>query len=269
MLQIESFESITKATSKVTRAGQSMSVNYYYIDGLLIDSGPSRLHKEFISFFTSHQVSQVVFTHHHEDHTGMGAWIQKHTAGIPIYIHNEGINYCQKKARLPLYRRLFWGERAAFTPQEIPSVIKTPEYRFEVIHTPGHARDHIVLFNSENGWLFSGDLFLMTRPKSMFAFESVPTLINSIRNIMSLDFGMLFCAHAGIIKHGKRALGSKLNYLEEMQGRIKHLHELGLSDREIRKRLFPGIHPLHLFSAFENSPAHFVHSITKELKGIK
>jgi glyoxylase-like metal-dependent hydrolase (beta-lactamase superfamily II) len=36
-------------------------------------------------------------------------------------------------------------------------VFRTAEFRLEVIHTPGHASNHLCYFNEEIGWLFTGD----------------------------------------------------------------------------------------------------------------
>lgn len=42
----------------------------------------------------------------------------------------------------------------------IPDRLYTDRYRFAVLHTPGHSNDHICLLEPDEGWLFSGDLFL-------------------------------------------------------------------------------------------------------------
>ncbi|MEW6547192.1 MAG: MBL fold metallo-hydrolase [Bacillota bacterium] len=42
----------------------------------------------------------------------------------------------------------------------IPDRLYTGRYRFAVLHTPGHSDDHICLLEPDEGWLFSGDLFL-------------------------------------------------------------------------------------------------------------
>lgn len=36
-------------------------------------------------------------------------------------------------------------------------VFQTTEFRLEVIHTPGHASNHLCYFNEDLGWLFTGD----------------------------------------------------------------------------------------------------------------
>src|SRR5699024_2426730 len=50
-------------------------------------------------------ISEVVLTHHHEDHTGMAYWFGERE--VPIYMHPKGIELCEKKAKLPIYRQVF------------------------------------------------------------------------------------------------------------------------------------------------------------------
>ncbi|MGM7681087.1 MBL fold metallo-hydrolase [Cytobacillus sp. Hm23] len=237
----------------------------YLIDRLLIDTGPSSNQEKLKQYIKTTPFTKIVHTHHHEDHTGLSQWIQKRY-NVPMYIHESGIEDCIHVKPIPLYRKLFWGNRKPFTPQAIPPMIETENYKFEIIHTPGHAHDHIVLFNQDNGWLFSGDLFLMSRPKSMFSFESVPVIISSIRKILTYDFSTMFCSHAGVIENGRSKMAAKLAYLEEVQDKVLSLHEKGMSPKKIQKQLFPKRTPLNYFSLFENSSSHIVQSILNEEK---
>jgi len=237
-----------------------INVYLYFVDGLLIDTGPRHAKKSLISIFQNLPISQVVLTHHHEDHIGLGSWL-KTNLDIPIYIHETGIINCEKAVSIPFYRKVFWGQSEPFQPEAIPPIIETDLYKFEVIHTPGHAHDHNVLFNRDRGWLFSGDLFVVPHPKSMFSFESVPVLIRSIRKVLDYDFSTLYCSHAGVLVNGKQHLTSKLHYLEDIQGKVWNLHEQGMDAKEIQQELFPKMHSMHVLSGFENSPSHLVNSI--------
>lgn len=47
-----------------------------------------------------------------------------------------------------------------FTPDRVlenEDVFQTSGFRLQVIHTPGHASNHLCYFNAETGWLFTGD----------------------------------------------------------------------------------------------------------------
>lgn len=247
-----------KAT--VTFLKFNINVYLYFVDGLLIDTGPRHAKKSLIPILKSLPISQVALTHHHEDHIGLGSWIETQLSK-PIYIHQTGIENCQQSGSLPFYRKVFWGQSESFNPAPIPGIIETENYQFEVIHTPGHAHDHSVFFNKEKGLLFGGDLYVAPRPKSMFSFESVPVLMNSIRKVLEYDFSTLYCSHAGVLINGKKHLATKLQYLEDIDGQVKKLHQKGMSVKEIQKELFPKLHSMHVLSGFENSPTHMVNSI--------
>ncbi|MDX8360799.1 MBL fold metallo-hydrolase [Cytobacillus sp. IB215316] len=259
------YQGVKIVQSTVSFMNVKLKSYLYFVDGLLIDTGPSSIEDVLKSHLKTIPFTQVVHTHHHEDHTGLSKWIQGHY-DVPMYVHESGVDDCTHVKPIPLYRRLFWGNRKPFTPQAIPPIIETEKYKFEVIHTPGHAHDHVVLFNKDTGWLFSGDLYLMSRPKSMFAFESVPVLIESMKKILTYDFTTMFCSHAGVIEDGRNKIAIKLAYLEDIQHKVLTLHTKGVSPKRIQKQLFPKRTPLNYFSLFENSASHIVRSILNEEK---
>src|SRR5699024_5551110 len=180
---------------------------------------------------------------------------------VPIYMHPKGIELCEKKAKLPIYRQVFWGKRPPFKAEPVSDIFRTPEYTWETIYTPGHADDHIALYNREKGWMFGGDLFVMPKPKSMYRFESLPTLIRSLRKVLTYNFDVYIDSHAGILPDGKKRLQEKLRYLIQVQQEVLFLYNEGTSVSKIRKKLFPERHFMHYVSLFENSPKHMIRSI--------
>jgi|SRR5690625_648888 len=261
-MKIIPFEDMIQVDMTNEMFGLSLHVSIFYIDGLLIDTGTVKKKRELLPYFHEWDIQEVIVTHHHEDHTGLAYWLQQQK-DVPIYTHALGLEKCQQYEHLPLYRRVFWGSRKPFQPRPLKSKHQTKHYTWDIIYTPGHANDHIALFNREKKWLFGGDLYVQPRPKSMFAFESVPDLINSLKKILTYDFKTYICSHAGIIHQGREAIKRKLNYLENMQQDVLSLYEEGMSPRQIRKKLLPEKHPLHYLSFFENSPKHMVNSILK------
>lgn len=260
IMGIKSFEDLLQAELTVTMGGQKLFVSVYLIDGLLIDTGPSRRGDFLIPLYEEWDIKDVIVTHHHEDHTGLAHWLQHHNQ-VSVHMHETGIAYCEKEAKLPLYRHLFCGKRKPFEAQILGKTFHTEHYAWEIIHTPGHAEDHVALYNREKGWLFGGDLYVNPKPKSLFKFESVPETIHSLRKILTYDFHTYICSHAGIIIEGKKAIKKKLDYLISQQQEVLYLYNKGLSPRQIREKMFPKRHPMHYFSLFENSPMHFIRSI--------
>ncbi|MFS1514713.1 MBL fold metallo-hydrolase [Chengkuizengella sp. SCS-71B] len=260
MLELSHHEDVVGAKTVVPAIGFHVNVYFYMIDGLLVDTGPRRGKKDTIPFLKQNNINQVIITHHHEDHTGLAPWIAKDKQ-IPVYAHQSGLKLCSKKGKMPYYRRYFWGKRAGFNASKLNSTFETDKYKYKVIHTPGHADDHIVLLDEENGRLFSGDMYVLAKPQSIWNFENMPLLMDSLRKLLTYDFSTVFCGHAGILKDGKHKLQLKLNYLEESQAKIKELHKEGKSNKEIANELFPHKNMLNYFSFFDTSPMHLVRSM--------
>lgn len=258
-MKTKKFEDIQQVELFNTMAGQTLRVSIFYIDGMVIDTGPSRKLDSVLPLFEMWDIDRIVCTHHHEDHTGLAAAIiEKYD--IPVYMHEIGKEICAKDAKMPLYRRVYWGERKAFQAKVLTSTFQTRTYTWDVLHTPGHADDHVALYNREKRWMFGGDLYVHPTPKSMFAFESLPAMIASLEKMLTYDFDIYICSHAGVIEEGRQAVAHKLFYLRQAQKDIRMLHHQGLNHRSIRKKLFPKKHPMHYLSFFENSPYHFVRS---------
>lgn len=259
-MQVKQFEELQFVNAKVTFGAQTMDIHVFYIDGLMIDTGPMRKKAQLVPLFRTWDIDQVVLTHHHEDHTGLAKWVQDHLK-VPMYMHEKGVDICAGKQVIPFYRKTFWGVNESFQALPVADQFTSRNDQWEAIHTPGHAEDHIVLLNKDKGWLFGGDLYVSSRPKSMFAFESFGPMVESLAKALTLDFDVYICSHIGVLPNGRKYLQEKLDYLIDLQGNIVRLHEKGHAPREIRKILLPKKHPMHYLSFFENSPMHLIHSV--------
>lgn len=263
MIETITYENVIGGELNVSLMKQRLRVYVYAIDGLLVDTGPSRLRSQLIPFFRQLSLQQVALTHYHEDHTGLAPWLGQ-DQGLPVYIHEQGMDLCRSHAVLPLYRRLFWGARHAFEPLPIPQQIETQKHSLQVIYTPGHSHDHVVLLDVEHGRLFSGDLYLASRPKTMMPHESVKQIMQSLETVLAHDFDTVFCCHAGVVQDGKRLLAQKLDYLQNVQGEVLHLYRQGMTAKAISKKLYPRRYPIVYFSGNEISPVHIINSILEE-----
>lgn len=259
-MQIKSYDDLTEIQLINRRFGMTLKVSLFLIDQLLIDTGTIRKKKQLLPLFKQKDIEQVIITHHHEDHSGLAYWLEQHK-NVKIYGHSSGFALGQSTKRLPFYRRVFWGPKKPYEIVPLEKTFQTSNYTWDVIHTPGHAPDHIALFNREKKWMFGGDLYVQRQPKAMFSFESVPTLIRSLETLLTYDFSTYICSHVGVIPEGRQAIKGKLNYLKMMQENILTLHEAGLSVHHIRKKLLPERHPLHYLSFFDNSPNHMIRSV--------
>ena len=240
-----------------------LNVYSFFIDGLLIDTGGKSLEKEFKPFFKQLNIDQVLITHFHEDHTGCAAFLQEELQ-VPLFMNDQKIADCMKKADYPLYRQVFWGKRRPFQAAPIGESVTSPHATWKVIETPGHAVDHLAFLNTDTGQLFTGDLYCQERTKVVLREESIPTIIESLRHVLTYDFADVFCSHAGYLNNGRTALKRKLNYLLELQGETIRLFDEGKTPQQISAILFPKKYPITRFSSGEWESIHIVRSILRE-----
>ena len=230
----------------------------YLVDGLLIDSGPPNLARDVRTLVGELAVRQCVTTHYHEDHSGNHGVLARELHITPL-AHASGISRLATRERHPqLYRRVAWGARPAAQVTPLSARLDTRRFRFDVIHTPGHAVDHVALFEPERRWLFSGDLYLAPKLRYLRADEDVYAMMDSLRRVLALEPDMLFCQHRGRVDHGRELLRHKLEFLVELGGRIHALHDRGWSDAAIARSL-PGSDLLwRAWTAGDFSKRHFV-----------
>lgn len=247
------------------KGGHYMPVYLFLVGGMLVDTGAPNMLQVLTPFYQSSEIELVVLTHSHEDHVGTAAWLQQNK-NIPIYIHPSSIEFCSKPITYQLYRQDFWGIREPFCAQPLPDPVHSNRFEWQVIATPGHADDHIVLINEETGQLFSGDLFLTPKPKIIMSHESIPAIMNSIRTVLTYDFQSMYCCHAGYVANGKHLLQMKLDYLENLSGEILYLHEQGYSILEIKNQLLPHDVPIISLSEGQFDSMHIVRSVVIEME---
>ncbi|WP_449355414.1 MBL fold metallo-hydrolase [Virgibacillus natechei] len=264
MIDIFEKEDVICVEGKIEQKGTPGQAIYtFLVDGMLIDTGPKQLEAELTPFYEEHAIDLVTLTHSHEDHTGTASYFQE-KGNVPIYIHPLGITTCRAVCPYPKYRQIAWGVRDPIETRPIGDTIQSRNTEWKVIYTPGHAADHISLLDEETGRLFSGDLFVNPKPKVIMDSESIPVTMNSIRKLLSYDFGSMFCCHAGYIQDGKAMLEKKLDNLENLSGEVKQLYKEGLSVDEITQRFFPKKYSIIKASGGEWDSKHIVSSILSE-----
>jgi len=211
----------------------------YWVDGLLIDSGCAHTARELVQALDDRPVFQVVNTHAHEDHIGANRLLQDER-GARILAHPLALpTLADPRGRQPLhpYRRFFWGYPDPSSGEPVPEVIETDCYRFHVIHTPGHCLDHICLYESDKGWLFSGDAYIGGQDRAMRADYDIAAMIASLELLARLDAAYLFPGSGHVRQNPRPALERKIAYLRQLGERIYTLHQRGLTPQQIRCRL--------------------------------
>jgi glyoxylase-like metal-dependent hydrolase (beta-lactamase superfamily II) len=213
-----------------------MSVYLYYLDGLVIDTAQSHMEKHVIGALKEKKIEKVLLTHYHEDHSGNASALSDFF-NVNVYGHDITADKMGKDFKIRFYQLYTWGKSGITSLSPLPSFIETERYKLMPIHTPGHSKDHTVYLEENNGWLFSGDLYLGDRIKYFRSDEKIKDQIDSLKKILNYDFDALFCAHNPVPKNGKKRLANKLSFLEELYGEVKRLCFKGYSEEAIVKAL--------------------------------
>jgi glyoxylase-like metal-dependent hydrolase (beta-lactamase superfamily II) len=213
-------------------------VHAFYVDGLLIDTGFTRCREGFLKVCDEFPgIDAVVNTHHHEDHTGNNFWVTQKYGLIPL-AHPRTTSYTKSPSRwIRPYRRFVWGTPPSWETAQVDSEVRTRDHRFLVIPTPGHSDDHICLYEPDEGWLFSGDLFLDEEVRYTREDEDVHALLDSLKRVASLELRKMFCSFSGVIEKPKEAIQKKIDFLENLREKVEEGLRQGLSSQEIQKRV--------------------------------
>lgn len=213
----------------------------YYVDGLLIDTGPVHVADEIEEAFKGLTVNIVVNTHHHEDHIGNNIVFENKWGIDAALAHSNAVEHIKNPEiwikRLRAYQHVVWGSPPPSNAQVIGEAIKTSCYEFKVIYTPGHSDDHICLLEPEQGWLFSGDLFIKEDLKTLRSDENFHELLASLYDLAQYDFDTIFCSSGQVVAKGKKSLERKIEYFEKIKDQILFLHNKGMEIEEIRRQV--------------------------------
>lgn len=217
-------------------------VHAFYVDGLLIDTGFARCRRGFLKVCEELPgIDAIVNTHHHEDHTGNNFWMTRKYGVLPMGHPGTGHYMRSPSSWVRLYRRFVWGTPPSSEMAPVDSEIMTTKHRFLIIPTPGHSDDHICLFEPNEGWVFSGDLFLDEEVRYTREDEDIYGVLDSLKKIASLDLQKMYCGFSGTIENPGEALRKKIEFLEDLRDKVEQGIKQGLPSREIQKKLLgPG-----------------------------
>jgi glyoxylase-like metal-dependent hydrolase (beta-lactamase superfamily II) len=204
----------------------------------------------------------VVNTHYHEDHIAANALL-KEKYGVELLAHHLAVNKINQPATLYPYQEEVWGYPIPSQVKEIGDSVITQHFRFHVIPTPGHDRDHICLFERKHGWLFSGDLFVSTRPNVVRPMDDVWQIIADLKKVKDLKPQILFPAPGKVIAEPVPALEQTIRYLEDLGQKVTELHGKGLSPAEIVKEVFGSEAPIAEWTQQQFSSLNLVKSLLK------
>jgi glyoxylase-like metal-dependent hydrolase (beta-lactamase superfamily II) len=209
----------------------------YRIGSTVIDTGPPNQWRTVRRFLSERDVQRVIVTHHHEDHSGNLAPIQR-TLKPEIYSPPAGVTPLRDGFALRLYQKVIWGRPGRVRAAPMPDEIEIGHGRsLRALPSPGHSADMTCYLEAQRGWLFTGDLFISQGSRYLRADENIRQHIESLRRILEFEFETLFCSHRGVVPSGKEALRAKIDFLVSLCERIRQLQDEGRSAAEITRSL--------------------------------
>ena len=244
MLKVSKYNQVTRIDSARTISGRgSYWTTAYLVDGLLVDSGCAHAAHELVAALKGEPLTQIVNSHSHEDHIGANGPLQTQREGLEIFAHPFALPILRDpRGTQPLqfYRRVMWGwpEPSEAIPLEDGQQIETEHHTFQVIYTPGHSDDHLCLYEPQQGWLFTGDLYVGGKDRALRIDYDIWQIIDSLKRVADLPLSLLFPGSARVRENPNQAMASKITYLENMGEKVLDLHTQGQRPKEIARSLF-------------------------------
>ena len=179
---------------------------------IAIDPGPADVaHIERLWRAAGGDIRMIVCTHSHADHSPgakpLQALCTKATHGVPPILGLDSLPTARANSE-------FTPDRA-LANQELLTLTKageaSPEHTLQVIHTPGHAANHLCLVLVQDGLLFSGDHILngsttVVDPPDgeMTAYLDSLDALNAACDAHQIDF--ILPAHGYVLGSAKQAI---------------------------------------------------------------
>lgn len=239
--------------------------HFFYIDGLLIDTGPYHNAAEIKVALEKLPINKVVITHQHEDHTGNINYFRQELK-VPVYAHLKTIKMIRKPPPIQLYRHLIWGAQPPADALPLEEKIVTANFCLNVIHTPGHSPDHTSYFEPLKGLLFCGDLFLGENLTGFMVGENIAEHFISLKKVIALNPSYLFCGLKGRLDNATNRLIKKYKQWWSIGTQVKTLYKQGASRLKIIREVFGGEIYFYYFSQSNWGRRYMIDTIIDNLE---
>lgn len=157
--------------------GIPRTTGFYYLDAqrpVVIETSAAAVADRVIGSLRAHGVDTVAFiivTHIHLDHAGGAGLLAEEFPEAVVVVHEEGVRHLIDPSRLQASAARVFGEEEMLThwgrlePVAGDRILVATDgdcldlgdRTLEVVYSPGHAKHHIALCDSETGGVFLGD----------------------------------------------------------------------------------------------------------------
>jgi endoribonuclease LACTB2 len=178
-------------------------------------------------------LDQVIVTHGHVDHaSGAPALAARHPA-----------------AR---FLKMSWPDRdqryaVDWQPIGDGQVVAAGDTRLQAIYTPGHAPDHLCLWDAANGQMFCGDLAMDSGSiyiPSAVKGGDLRAYLQSLARVIALRPRRLLPAHGAIIEPPEPLLRGFIAHRQEREEQVLSALRDGLTSADaVLERVYPGVRP--------------------------
>lgn len=202
--------------------------NTWLLDGAeptLVDAGVG--HPDHLDDIARHlegrALARVIVTHAHGDHIG----------GVPAL-----------RARWPTLDvcRFVDGDHTGIHPLRDGQSIRAGDIDLRVVHTPGHAPDHICLFDMPRGFLYAGDMILAGTTVVIPAARGgdLRAYLDSLATLAALHATRIYPGHGEVIDDPNAAIEAYLLHRRRREKQILGYIAKGLTTAEaIVDRAYP------------------------------
>lgn len=211
-----------------------MTVHAYRVGSTLVDAGPPKTVALLDHHVEMDEITDVVLTHHHEDHVGAAAHLAER--GARVHAPEPALEPLGDPPKLEPYQYRIWGGPEPVDAEAVGDVVETPDVTLEVHPVPGHSPDHVAYLEPERGWLFAGDAYLPPR-KTLRADEDLAGFLEGLETMASRDPEVLFPGHGSTVDDPDQAFHELLEHFGELAEQARELLDEGHEGAGLRRRL--------------------------------
>lgn len=216
-------------------------------DLVIIDPGPNDdAHlKALINAINGRNVSHILITHPHSDHSPLAAQLSKIT-GAKIWGKGEKISH------KPISQETEEGDDIGFKPDveiEDGQIIQANGFEFECISTPGHTAGHFCFGLKAENALFSGDHIMGWSTSVILPPDgNMNQYLKSLEKVRARDFAILYPTHGAPIPNPHQFIDAYIAHRLEREKQIIEFLKNGITNifdmvpilyANVDKRLWP------------------------------